>query len=67
MYVGTDMIGMIKIKMKVFYYYTIDNLTKYWPGDSYLMLNRKSTLTGDKHILFVVYKYNHWKDISFIA
>ena len=56
MYVDTNMVGMVETNMKVFYNYTIDNLTKDWPGDSYLVLNRNYILTGDKNIICFEYK-----------
>ena len=42
MYIVADIIGMVKTNTKVFCKDAIKNLTNYWQGGSYLMLNRNS-------------------------
>ena len=64
--VGADMIGMVKTNTKGFLKETIDNITKDWPGGSYLVLNRNPMVTGDRQLIAIVYKYNMRKVLYFI-
>ena len=45
MYVGAEMIGMVKTNTKGFCKETIEKLKKYWLGGSNLMLRRKRMAT----------------------
>ena len=56
--VGGDMVGMVKTDTNGFCKYAIDNLTKYWPVDSYLVFKRNSLVPGDRPIVSIGYKYN---------
>ena len=56
--VCADMISIVK-KRNGFYKDTINNLTKDWFVGSYLVLERKSTLTWDRQLIAIGYKYNY--------
>ena len=43
---GAELIGMVKTDSKVFCKETIVNLTKDWPGGSYLVLRSKHIIPG---------------------
>ena len=47
--VGADMIVMVKINTKIFCKETIDNLTKDWTGESYLVLRINPMVPGAGH------------------
>ena len=64
---GSDNIGMFKINTKIFWKDTIENLTKYWPGGYYLMLNRNSTVTGYIPLIIIVYKYDYLRVLYLIS
>ena len=57
---GADMIGIVKTNAKGLYKNTIKNLKKDFPGGSYLVLKRKSTVPGDR------YKSKYQKVLSFV-
>ena len=57
---------MVKTNRKGFCKYPIDKLTKYWAGVSYIVLNRKSTMTGDRPISYIGCKHNVRKVLYFI-
>ena len=65
--VGAKLIGTAKTNAKGFYKDTIENLTKDWPGGSYLVLSSKPMLPGDRPLISIVYKYTVWKVLSFIV
>ena len=67
MEVGADLIGMVKKNTKGFCKETIDKLTNYWPGSSYLVLRRKPMVPGGRPIIAIGYKYNTQKVISNIV
>ena len=46
MEMGAEFIGMVNTNTKVFCKETIEKLTKYWPGGSYLMLRSKPMVPG---------------------
>ena len=50
-YIGVDLIGMMKTNTKRFCKDTIEGLTKYWPGGSYMVLRRKPMVTGERPLL----------------
>ena len=58
---------MVKKNTKVFYKETIDKLTKYWPGRSYLVLSSKPMVPGGRPLIAIGYKYNTQKVLSFIV
>ena len=51
-----ELIGMVKTKTKVLCKDTIDELTKDWPGGSYLVLRRKSMVPRDRPLIYIGYK-----------
>ena len=65
--VGAGTIGVVKTNTIGLCEYTIDNMTKYWPGCSYLTLERNYTVHKDKLLIDIGYKYNTWKVLSFIT
>ena len=67
MEVGAEFIGMVKTNTKIFFKYTIEKLTRDWPGYSYLLLRSMSMVSGRRKIIDVGYKYNMWKVLSFIV
>ena len=42
-------------------------MTKDWPGCSYFILNKESTVPRDKPIIAIEYRYNHQKVIHFVT
>ena len=58
---------MVKTNTKGFYKDPIDNLTKYWTGVYYIVLNRKSTMTGDRPIFDIGCKHNVRRVLYFIS
>ena len=64
---GADMIGMIKTNTRDFCKDNTENLTKYCKGDSYLMLKIKSTVSGERPLIDIGYKYNVRKILYFVA
>ena len=62
-----DMIGMVKTNTKGFCRDTIEKLTKYFPGGSYLVLRSKPMLPGGRPLIAICYKYNAQKVLSFIV
>ena len=66
MEVVAELIGMVKKNTKGFCKETIENLTKDWPGGSYLMLRIKPMVPGGRTLIAIGYKYNTWKVLSFI-
>ena len=65
--VVTEMIGIVKTNKKVFCKDTINNITKYWPGGSYLVLRSKPMLPRGRPLIAIVYKYNTRTVLSFIV
>ena len=62
--VNAGMIGMVKTNKKVFCNETIENLTKYRTGGSYLVLRSKPMV---RPLIDIGYKYNTRKVLSFIV
>ena len=58
---------MVKMNTKGFCKETIDKLTKYWPGGSYLVLSIKPMVPGGRPLIAIGYKYNAWKVLSSIV
>ena len=67
MKVSAELIGMVKTNTKEFCKETIEKLTKYWPGGSYLMLRSKPMIPGDRPLIAIGYKYNARRVLSFIV
>ena len=51
--VGAKLVGMAKTNTKGFFKETIENITKDWPGGSYLVLRSKPMVTGDRPLIAV--------------
>ena len=56
--VGADMIGMVKTKIKGFCKGYIENLTKYWPGGSYVVLKIKHVVHRYRTLIDLGCRYN---------
>ena len=67
MEVVAELIGMVKTNTKGFCKETIENLTKYWPGGSYLVLRSKPMVPGVRTLIAIGYKYNARKVLYFIV
>ena len=67
MEVGAEFIGMVKTYTKYFCTDTIENITKDWPGGSYLVLRIKPMVSGGRPLIAVSQKYNVWKVLYFIV
>ena len=67
MELGAELIGMVKTNTKGFCKETIEKLTKYWPGGSYLMLRSNHMVPGDRPLVAIGYNYNARKVLSFIV
>ena len=67
MELGAEFVGMVKIDTKGFCKETYENLTKDWPGGSYLMLRSKPMVPGERPLISIGYKYNARKVLSFIV
>ena len=64
---GSNFIGMEKKNTKGFCKETIENLTKYLSGGSYLLLRINPVVPGDRPLIYIGYKYTAQKDLSFIV
>ena len=64
--VGAKLIGMVKTNTKVFCKDTIENLKRYCPGGSYLVLGSKPMLPRYRPLIDIGYKYNAWKILSLL-
>ena len=64
---GAELIGMVKTNTKGLCKETIENLTKKWPGGSYLVLRSKPMVPGGRPLIAIGYKYNARKVLSFIV
>ena len=67
MEVGAQLIGMAKTNTKRLFRETIEKLTKYWPGGSYLVLRSKPVVPGYRPLIDIGYKYNLRKVLYFIV
>ena len=65
--IGVDFIGMAKTNTKVFCKTTIEGLTKDCPGVSCIVLRSKHMVPGERRLLYIGYKYNSQKVLSFVA
>ena len=65
--VVADIVDMVKTNTKGFCNDNIKNISKYWPGGYYLVLNRKPIVPGDRPLMATNYKYNCHKFLSFNA
>ena len=67
MEVGAALIGMVKSNSRGFCKETIEKLTNYWPGGSYLLLRSKTMVPRGRPLIYIDYKYNMQKVIYFIV
>ena len=67
MEVGAKFISMVKTNTKGLCKDTIDNITKYWRGGSYLVLRSKPMVPRDRPLIAISYNYNACKVLSFIV
>ena len=67
MELGVELIGMVKTNTKGFCKNTIEELTKDWPGGSYIVLRSKPMVPGCRPLIAIGYKYNARKVLSFIV
>ena len=66
-YVGDDIIDMVKINTKIFCKDNIENLINYWQRGSYLVLKSKPMVPGDRQLIAIGYNYNSQKILSLVA
>ena len=66
MEVGDKFIGMVKKNTKGFSKETIENITKDWPGSSYLVLRSKPMVPKGRPLIDICYKYNKRNILSVI-
>ena len=66
MYVGADMIGIVKINTKLLCSDTTKNLTKDFPGGYYLLLEIKYTVPRYRPLISIGYNHNSQKVIYII-
>ena len=64
--VGSDIIGTFKTNTQGLFNYSTVNMTKYCTGGYYLLLERSSTVPGDRLLISIGYKYYAQKVLSFI-
>ena len=64
---GAELIGLVKTNTKGLCKDIIENLTKDWPGGSYLVLRRNHMVPGVRPLIDIGYKYNVQKFLSFIV
>ena len=50
---GAKLIGMVKTNTKVLFKDTIEKLTIYWHGGTYLVLRRKHMVPGDMPLISI--------------
>ena len=67
MEVVVKFIGMVKTNTKTFFRETIENLTKYCKGGSYLVLRIRHMVPGFRPLIAICYKYNARKVLYFIV
>ena len=58
---------MVKTNTKGFCKDTIEQLTKGWPGGSFLALRSKTMVPGGRLLIYIGYKYNVREVLSFIV
>ena len=58
---------MVKNNAKGFFKATIEELTKDWPGGSYIVVRSKPMVPGERPLLVIGCKYNYRKVLSFFA
>ena len=65
--VGVDLIVMVKTNTKGFFKATIEGSTKDRPGRSYVVLSSKPMAPVERPLIYIGYKYNTQKVLSFVA
>ena len=66
MYEGLNYCGPAKTNHKGFCLATLENLMKYWPGGSYLVMKSTPRVPGGIPLVAIGYKYNSRKVLVFI-
>ena len=64
---GVDYCEMAKMSHKGFCIATLEKLTKYWLGGSYIVLKIITRVPGGIILMAIGYKYNYKKVLGFIA
>ena len=64
---GVHYYGPVKTIHKGFCLDTLEKLTKYWQGESYLVMKSNPRFPGEISLLAIGYKYNSSKVLGFIA
>ena len=67
MALGVNYCVPVKTSHKAFCLATLENLTKDWPGGSYLVMNSNTRVTGGRPLMATGYKFNSRKVLGFIA
>ena len=65
--IGAEFIDIVKKNTKGFCKEAIENITKDWPGGSYLLLRSKPMVPGYRLIIAIGYNYNARKFLYFIV
>ena len=63
---GADIIGMVKANKKLSFKDTIENLTKFWPVFSHLVLKINPMVPGYRSLIYIGYTYKKRKFLSLI-
>ena len=66
-HVGAEIIGVVKTTTNLVNEDTNDNLTKYWPGGSNLILKNKFVVPENIPLIDISYKHKFWKVLYFIV
>ena len=64
---GVYYCGPVKTGHKGFFLATLENLMKYWPGGSYLVMKSTPRVHGDLPLMAIGYKYNSRKFLGYIT
>ena len=64
---GVDYCGPVKMSHKGFCLATLENLTKYWLGGSYIVMKSTPRVTGGRPLLEIGYNYNYMNVLGFIS
>ena len=62
-----DFCGQVKTSHKGFCLDILENLMKYWPGGSYLVMNSTTRFPVVRPLMGIRYKYNYRKVLGFIS
>ena len=67
MYEGVDYFRTVKTSHKGFCLSTLEELMKYWPGGSYIVMKSNPRVPGGRPLIDIEYKQNSRKVIGFIS